>query len=152
MRDNVFEGLDYIEIYESVSRMRRALDKKYIPRKLNRENQTGEFKGSGHVPYYTTLVSCTCPDWAISGSDINKPCKHMYRLAHELGVCDLCRIIPDLSNEGRFIMEEAQESLHSIARYWEFIPDNIFYEEIDKIVALRKEKAILEKGSGYDGI
>ncbi|WP_141730474.1 hypothetical protein [Synergistes jonesii] len=140
MKDNIFEGLNYIEVYESVSRIRKALDKKYIPLKIDRENQTGIFKGSGKTPYYTTLTSCNCPDWIISGSNANKPCKHMYRLAHELDLCDLCSIIPDLSDKERYIMEEARKSLLLIAKYWEFIPERDFYKEIDKIIKLRRDK------------
>lgn len=35
--------------------------------------------------YVVTLEECTCPDFEKRG----KPCKHMYRLAHELGVFEL---------------------------------------------------------------
>ena len=92
MADYTFVGLDCEEIYESVSRMRKAMEKKYAPVQIDRDEKTGIFNGSASVPYYTTLVSCTCADFSISGKNPDKPCKHMYRLAHELGVCNLNEI------------------------------------------------------------
>lgn len=137
MKKDPLDGLSYIEKYESVSRMRKALDKKYMPLELDRDNQTCMFKGSGKEPYYTTLDSCTCPDWVIRGRDPDRACKHMYRLAHELGLCDLRQIIPNLSSKEKFLMEEAQEILSSLAKYWEFMPEEVFRNYIDKVIKNR---------------
>lgn len=46
--------------------------------------QSGVFSGSGKNPYSTTLSACTCNSFVKR----KKPCKHMYRLALELGLMD----------------------------------------------------------------
>lgn len=54
------------------------------PEDLNREAGTCRFvsKRDGNV-YYTSLACCTCP--AYRKREDGKPCKHMFRLAMELG-------------------------------------------------------------------
>ncbi len=52
---------------------------------FSEETQTAEFKGSGEKSYVATLDSCTCQDFGMRGL----PCKHIYRLMHELGRFDL---------------------------------------------------------------
>lgn len=53
------------------------------PLEIDTENSIGYFSGrSGR--YTTTLQECTCMDFARR----HKPCKHMYRLAMELGLLD----------------------------------------------------------------
>ncbi|MCL2110932.1 MAG: hypothetical protein FWH32_01495 [Clostridiales bacterium] len=47
---------------------------------IDYENQTGTFSGSSGV-YQTSLLNCPCVDYMRR----KKPCKHMYRLAIELG-------------------------------------------------------------------
>lgn len=42
---------------------------------------TAVIKGSGSEPYYVTLSTCTCMDFALHGL----PCKHMYALADKMG-------------------------------------------------------------------
>lgn len=44
--------------------------------------QTATVDGSGAEPYDVTLSGCTCSDFYSRGL----PCKHMYRLAQELGL------------------------------------------------------------------
>lgn len=51
---------------------------------VDREKQTAVFWGSGREPYRTSLGACTCS--AFRGI---APCKHIYRLAMELGIIDL---------------------------------------------------------------
>lgn len=45
----------------------------------------GFFYGSGKLPYQTSLAACTCNDFVKR----KKPCKHIYRLAMELGIIPL---------------------------------------------------------------
>jgi len=47
--------------------------------------QAAVFWGSGKNPYQTTLCSCTCMEFV----RFKVPCKHIYRLAMELGIIDL---------------------------------------------------------------
>lgn len=51
------------------------------PLQVSQCGGTAEFKGSGGV-YHTSLNSCGCEDFRSR----NLPCKHMYRLALELGL------------------------------------------------------------------
>lgn len=63
-------------------RLASAKKAECTPVSLDKEQNTGVFSGS-HGVYETSLLSCTCVDF----SRRKKPCKHMYRLAIELGVC-----------------------------------------------------------------
>lgn len=51
---------------------------------INSVTGTALADGSGEVPYEVSLESCTCGNFI----GTNKPCKHMYRLAVELGLID----------------------------------------------------------------
>ena len=51
--------------------------------KINKYSKTGIFSSTSEQPYYTTTLSrCTCKDF----QDRALPCKHIYRLAVELGI------------------------------------------------------------------
>lgn len=55
---------------------------------IDKENKCGKFSSTTLVPYYEThLDSCTCNDF-IEGQ---KPCKHIYRLAVELGLIEIIK-------------------------------------------------------------
>lgn len=70
---------------EQQKRADKATDKKLTPISIDVENCIGHFKGSKASTYVTSLADCTCVDFARR----HLPCKHMYRLAHELHVFDL---------------------------------------------------------------
>lgn len=65
-------------------RLASAQQSKTTPTGIDREHETGVFYGSGKDPYQTTLASCTCNDFVKR----KKPCKHVFRLAMELGIID----------------------------------------------------------------
>ena len=67
------------------TRQSSALSKRITPIMLDKESQMCSIKGSGKEAYIVHLESCTCGDFKIR----RLPCKHMYRLAHELGVFQL---------------------------------------------------------------
>lgn len=48
---------------------------------LDRINGKAKMQGSSSEPYYVTKTSCTCTDFSLR----RRPCKHMIRLAVELG-------------------------------------------------------------------
>lgn len=55
---------------------------------IDKENKTGKFSSTTDLPYYeTSLNSCTCQDFI----ERNKPCKHIYRLAIELGLIEIIK-------------------------------------------------------------
>lgn len=68
----------------AVKRIKSAQSAKLTPVKLDPESFCASFQG-GHGQYTTTLDSCTCIDFNRS----KKPCKHIYRLAIELGLMDI---------------------------------------------------------------
>lgn len=73
------------EIHNSADQQKRiesAQKARTSPATIDRESKTATFKGSGAMPYQTTLESCTCIDFVRR----KLPCKHMYRLAIELGM------------------------------------------------------------------
>ena len=53
--------------------------------RIKENAQTGKFSSSLGGNYKTTLTECTCGDYAERG----KPCKHIYRLAHELKIIEI---------------------------------------------------------------
>ena len=73
------------ELHEGPEQRKRqasAVDYKMTPLSLDRDSQTCQIQGSGKVPYNVSLAECTCSDFTRR----KKPCKHMYRLAMELGI------------------------------------------------------------------
>lgn len=75
-----------------IQRQERACQKVYTP--LSIEFDYGTFRGTEN-DYITTLVNCRCTDYQRR----QLPCKHMYRLAHELDVFMLENVeyVPDPS-------------------------------------------------------
>lgn len=55
---------------------------------LDIENRSARFSSTSDLPYYTTTLSCcSCYDF----QNRQLPCKHIYRLAVELGVIEILR-------------------------------------------------------------
>ena len=55
---------------------------------IDKDNRCGKFSSTTDVPYYEThLDSCTCNDFM----ERQKPCKHIYRLAVELGLIEIIK-------------------------------------------------------------
>lgn len=65
-------------------RIKSAQSKKLTPVKVDRDDLYAYFQGS-HGRYETFLDSCTCGDFRRS----RRPCKHIFRLAIELGLMDI---------------------------------------------------------------
>lgn len=83
MAENSFQIWDDV-IHTMPDQMKRIASAKKAatsPNSIDKENKTGVFEGSGKEPYHVTLESCTCGDFKRR----KLPCKHMYRLAMELG-------------------------------------------------------------------
>lgn len=56
--------------------------------KINKRSKSARFSSTSELPYYdTTLSSCTCMDF----QERKLPCKHIYRLALELGIIDIVK-------------------------------------------------------------
>ena len=116
---------------EQIKRKEKAQKSDVTPDKIDHERQFGLFQGSGKEPYETTLDDCTCGDFRRR----RKPCKHMYRLALELG-CTQGDFSSGLNkntiNRYLFSMEpETQELLYNMCKsgastfLFHKIPDDI---------------------------
>lgn len=66
---------------EQQKRLESAKSPKTTPICIEKESKEGIFPGRGSSDYHTTLEFCTCVDFARR----KLPCKHIYRLAIELG-------------------------------------------------------------------
>lgn len=62
--------------------IKKAKMEETTPVCIDRDAQTAVFWGSGKEPYQTSLSSCTCNEFL----RYKVPCKHIYRLAMELGI------------------------------------------------------------------
>ena len=67
---------------DQLGRQKSAMDKKLAPIEIDETNKSCRIKGSGKEAYEVHLEKCSCIDYVRR----IMPCKHMYRLAHELGV------------------------------------------------------------------
>ena len=70
---------------------------------IDKENKTAQFSSTSDLPYYnTSLTSCNCGDF----EKRKLPCKHIYRLAVELGIIEIIKRTPtkksDTSNSNGF--------------------------------------------------
>lgn len=68
---------------EQQQRLQRAISPEYTPISIDCNNCTAKIRGKSST-YTVSLESCSCSDFQRR----NLPCKHMYRLAIELGVID----------------------------------------------------------------
>lgn len=85
-----FSMLDNAE--KRAAKEKKAASAKCTPLHVSAETESGTFRGSSGE-YTTTLSACSCGDFI----RYRLPCKHMYRLAHELGVYDLGAVKSDAS-------------------------------------------------------
>ena len=94
---------------------------------MNPDNSC-DISGSGAVPYHATLTSCTCQDFLINKKQ-SAPCKHIYRLASELGAYTL---LPERNSAGAAALQTTtQQELIRWNR--EFLSGNISAEHYVKI-------------------
>ena len=70
---------------DQLKRQKSAMGAKCAPVSIDYEQKQAIFKGSGKNPYTTTVSTCTCRDYFVR----HLPCKHIYRLRHELGLINL---------------------------------------------------------------
>lgn len=89
-------------------RMMSATKSETTPAYINPENQTAEFPGKKYI-YHTTLNSCDCFDF---GSR-QLPCKHIYRLAMELGLIE-SDFSSGVNKNEQFTWQEAVKILETL--------------------------------------
>lgn len=75
---------------EQISRQGRAITYPFTF-KINKKFKRAKFSSTSDLPYYvTTMHDCTCYDYQYR----HLPCKHIYRLAMELGVIEIINRAP----------------------------------------------------------
>lgn len=83
------------DLHETPEQVKRIVSAKKISASkitVNQESKTAIVSGSSETPYTVTLETCTCGDFIAR----KLPCKHIYRLALELGlVSDLPELNPE---------------------------------------------------------
>ena len=81
------------DIGDDIKKLERA--KKVKIDVIDRENNKGKFIGSSGEIYRTNLLECTCVDFSVKKTF----CKHMLRLAMELGVVNSNGRTPEQQEE-----------------------------------------------------
>lgn len=133
-------GSNYKLLYEDLIRQRKALDKKYIPLSIDKGAKTATFRGSSGEIYETSLDKCTCVDFAINQS----PCKHMFRLAHEVGVYNIEKNMPQYTADQKNAIKTAEEILCELKKYWEVIPSEIVVSYCQKLIDLKTTTGVFK--------
>ena len=95
---------------DQLKRIKSAQSADVTPDSIDVAAQSCTIKGSGKKPYTVTLSSCTCNDF----SRRHLPCKHIYRLAAELGLIDL-PVKSGASKGNQFTLEEAISALEALS-------------------------------------
>ena len=115
---------------EQVGNRKRAAT--VVLQNIDSDSGTALAEGSGELPYDVSLESCTCSSF----QNTHKPCKHMYRLAVELGK------IEDVPKLNRDASKAFKESIPSeIKRFEElYFSGAISAEKYAAIVKALKSK------------
>ena len=127
--DSVFEknqndwlewGIDIHNDPEQVKRINNSKSKDTTP--VSVSEHSGVFHGS-KKDYSTTLLTCSCRDFAIR----KKPCKHMYRLAYELGVYMFDGVISDASVSEKKRIDDVMPIVFSLSDDLQILYRDICY-------------------------
>lgn len=134
------------EAVEQLSRQKSAL--RLNVENINHDEKTGVING-----YNVTLEECSCRDWFIR----RLPCKHMYRLAHELGIFELKGNVKNDKNAKsdaalraeRALLKEKAQALPPDAQYvlWQLTSGKMLLEktpENEKIIDLLMQGAFVD--------
>lgn len=98
-----------------IKRLKSAKKAECTPLSIDHDECIGVFSGSSSK-YKTSLTNCTCKDFSIK----RKPCKHMYRLAIELGIIntdiksDLSKVQKPSSTAKSWDLEQAIEIIETL--------------------------------------
>lgn len=87
------------------------------------KNDFAVFRGS-KKDYEATLSACTCTDFAIR----RLPCKHMYRLAHELNLFHLDDVKTDPSISVQLRINEAMDIINALPEESQRLLHDIIYQ------------------------
>ena len=114
---------------DQLSRIKSATSAKTTPMSIDKDSMTGIFAGSGKEPYQVNLDSCTCGDFHRR----KLPCKHIYRLAIELGVLNI-RAESGVNKNSQISLEAAVGELENLCDESQqtiksFLYEGLFHKE-----------------------
>lgn len=94
-----------------IDRQERACSDVLTPLDINASNGSGHFRGK-EVDYFTNLNYCECMDYQRR----LLPCKHMYRLAHEMDVFTLDHVAYRTDIHRLFHLSDAKRKLQQLSQ------------------------------------
>lgn len=123
---------DVHELPDQAKRLASSKEASLTPISIDRENFCAIIPGK-HGTYHVTLESCECSDFKRR----NLPCKHIYRLAIELGM-----IKEDVLSyrHGGYNWKQAVEILENYSEDIQCVFYDIFYNTMRKTSPIRKKK------------
>lgn len=102
----------------------KAASAECVPISISKDDQSGIFPGTGKN-YNTWVSECECMDFRRR----LLPCKHMYRLAHELGLYDLGAVKEEAANiKWKITPERRAEAYEKVIHLIESYPDEVQLE------------------------
>ena len=114
---------DDVELHskqDQLNRQKRAL--RLNVESIDFETRSGKING-----YDVSLANCTCVDFSMN----QKPCKHMYRLAHELGIFQLSGTVINDPNVKSFKdVKKERKDFKQVLLSLSFESQRILYEYI----------------------
>jgi hypothetical protein len=131
--------------FESKEQINRLLSARRLesPIEFDYQNKTASFKGTAKDPYLTTLDVCTCTDFIRR----KFPCKHIYRLAADLGELDNNTILlynnaPSEPNYGISNEELFSLPVNSQERLYKMCVEYIYHDKLSKWLFLRDNSEV----------
>lgn len=118
-------------------RMASARKSALTPIQINHTELSGIFSGK-HGEYVTTIANCQCGDFISR----RKPCKHIFRLAHELNLLDLGTVQsdPNAIVEPDYI--QAERNRQDIESAIDSYDPNSYPEMLDLLTHIRRYNRI----------
>ena len=129
--------------FEQVKRIESAEKLKPSDLAVDAGSQTMQVQGSASDPYVVSLSECSCTDFQIRQA----PCKHMYRLAMELGMMDSLPKF-DKKKNGFDVKSELERyrSLYSERK----ISTDVFVQICTALAKVDPKPGKKDKVQGYD--
>lgn len=132
---------------EQIKRQKKAVEASLTP--LSITGNTGVFKGS-KKDYHTSLIECQCVDF----SRRHLPCKHMYRLAHELNIFPLASVQSDNIISERLRIDDAMAIINDLSHdtkkiFFEFVMSSGSKTQECPEISELIEKKLLAYGDDY---
>lgn len=133
MNSNLWEKWsDVHEMPDQIKRLSSSKEAALTPISIDKNNFSATIPGK-HGTYHVTLENCECSDFKRR----NLPCKHIYRLAIELGIIE--ENVLSYSHGG-YSWKQAVEILENYSDEVQYVFYDIFRNTMRKTLPIRKKK------------